>query len=115
MNKESYPDKFNLMHLLEVERTKNNVFFRTVLIEKKPFTIYDNSYLIVPEKYTARKCTDYAEFINVCESVENIKLKEGVKYSDIDLENYYICYCPVTDELITISFKKNCTKIDYNV
>ena len=46
--------------------------------------------------------------------MENIKLKEGVKYSDIDLENYYICYCPVTDELITISFKKNCTKIDYN-
>lgn len=115
MNIESYPDKFNLIHALDVERTKNNLFFRTVLIEKKPFTVYDNSYLIVPEKYIARKCTDYAEFINVCESVENIKLKEGVKYSDIDLENYYICYCPITYELITITHKKHCNRIDLNV
>lgn len=112
MNKESYPDKFNLMHLLEVERTKNNLFFRTVLIEKKPFNVCDKSSFIVSEKYIARKCTDYAEFIDICESIDNIKLKEGVKYSDIDLKNYYICYCPITDKIITVSFKKNCIKID---
>lgn len=45
MNKESYPDKFNLMHLLEVERTKNNLFFRTVLIEKNHLLFVINHLL----------------------------------------------------------------------
>ena len=115
MNKESYPEKFNLMHLLEVERTKNNVFFRTVLIEKKPFNVYDVSSFFVPQKYIVTNCTDYAEFINVCERLGNIQLKEGIKYVDIDLKNYYICYCPITYELITITHKKHCNRIDLNV